>query len=86
MRTDQLTAPPARSRRSLRALVVVPVLLVLFLLAVRTIASYVIEYQWWQETEPGPHLARPDAVRVRRHSPGRRCSPLRFCLGPTSEE
>ena len=52
--TYQVIAPPARSRRSLRALVVLPVLLVLFLLAARTIASYVIEYRWWQEMSQVP--------------------------------
>src|ERR1051326_9163372 len=49
MPSYQLTAPPAQSRRSLRALVVLPVVLVLILVAARTIASYVIEYRWWQE-------------------------------------
>ncbi|HEV2473724.1 MAG TPA: hypothetical protein VGS41_13700 [Chthonomonadales bacterium] len=50
----QLTAPPARSRRSLRALVVLPAVLVLILVAARTIASYVIEYRWWQEMNQVP--------------------------------
>ena len=38
----------------MRALVVLPVLLVLILLAARTIASYVIEYRWWQEMNQVP--------------------------------
>ncbi len=50
----QLIAPPARRGRSLRALVVLPVVLVLILLAARTIASYVIEYQWWREMDQVP--------------------------------
>lgn len=50
----QRTAPPARSWRSLRALVVLPVVLVLILAAARTIASYVIEYRWWQEMNQVP--------------------------------
>ena len=54
MPSSQLTAPPARSRRSLRALVVLPVVVVLILLAARTIASYVIEYRWWQEMNQVP--------------------------------
>ena len=54
MPSYQLTAPPARSRRSLRPLVVLPVVLGLVLLAARTIASYVIEYRWWQEMNQVP--------------------------------
>ena len=54
MPSYQLTAPPARRRRGLRALAVLPVVLVLILLAARTIASYVIEYQWWREMNQVP--------------------------------
>jgi uncharacterized membrane protein (UPF0182 family) len=50
----QLTTPSARSRRGLRALVVLPVVLVLILLFARTIASYTIEYQWWREMSQVP--------------------------------
>jgi uncharacterized protein len=46
--TGSQITPPQSERRS-RALVVVPVVLVLAVLAVRTLASYVIEYRWWQE-------------------------------------
>src|SRR6266498_2028949 len=54
MSSYQLTAPPARSRRGLRAVVLLPVALVLILLAARTIATYVIEYRWWQEMNQVP--------------------------------
>jgi uncharacterized protein len=54
MTTYQLKAPPARSRRGLQALVVLPVVLLLILLAARTIASFVVEYQWWQEMHQVP--------------------------------
>jgi uncharacterized protein len=54
MPSYQLTAAPSRSRRGLRALVVLPVVLLLILLAARTIASFVIEYRWWQEMNQVP--------------------------------
>jgi uncharacterized protein len=54
MPSSQLIAPPVRSRRKLRPLVVLPFVLLLVLLAARTIASYVIEYRWWQEMNQVP--------------------------------
>jgi uncharacterized protein (DUF983 family) len=54
MSSYQLTAPPARRRRSLRSLVVLPVTLVLILVFARSIASFVIEYRWWQEMNQVP--------------------------------
>ena len=54
MPSYQLTAAPPRSRRGLRAVVVLPVVLLFTLLAARTIASFVIEYRWWQEMNQVP--------------------------------
>ena len=50
----QLTSPAARGRRGLHALVLLPIVLVAILLASRTAASYVIEYQWWREMNQVP--------------------------------
>jgi uncharacterized protein len=45
----QLSAPPARARRVPRVLVGLLIVIVLLLFAARTIASFVVEYRWWQE-------------------------------------
>jgi uncharacterized protein len=50
----QLTSPAARGRCGLRALVLLPVVLVAILLVSRTAASYGIEYQWWREMNQLP--------------------------------
>jgi uncharacterized protein len=50
----QLTAPPARARRGLHALVVLAIAFLLALFAARTIASFVVEYRWWQEMNQVP--------------------------------
>lgn len=42
----ELPGPPMRGRRGLLVLAIV---IVLILLGARTIASYVVEYQWWRE-------------------------------------
>ena len=47
----ELPAPPRAARRGLIALLI---LIVLVLLGARTIASYVIEYQWWKEMNQVP--------------------------------
>jgi len=50
----QLTAPPARARRTLHTFLILAIGLVLLLFAARAIASFVIEYRWWQEMNQVP--------------------------------
>ena len=54
MSVYQLNAPPARARRGLHTLVFLAIGFVLLLFAARTIASFVIEYRWWQEMNQVP--------------------------------